>query len=106
MKQVQKIEPKLNHSINSGMVTLTKDQWLGVCLDDYLFKLCGTDRVVWLPKSAVKPSPCCDHAFEVYIAYEDKYCCARILITNSIRMCLVDQQQIIGSQLLAYFNNE
>ncbi|TDR23582.1 hypothetical protein [Marinicella litoralis] len=85
-------------------VTLCKDQWLGECLDDYLFKLCGTDQVVWIPKDLLHDSSFNEHAFEAYISSDDIYCCARITISNSIRMCLVDQHQITGSQLMPYLN--
>lgn len=110
MKQAHNITPihdcnKLSNSseYNSyDTVTMSKDQWLGECLDDYLFKLCGTDQVVWIPKNKLRPSPFDHHAFEASISFDEMYCCARLTISNSIRMCLVGQHQVKGSQLLPY----
>ncbi len=110
MKHAQNITPILgsSHLGDQGTfnypktVTMSKDQWLGECLDDYLFKLCGTDQVVWIPKDRLKSSPCDEHAFEALISCDEMYCCARLTISNSIRMCLVGQHQVKGSQLFLY----
>lgn len=101
MKQVQNITPTLECE-HFNTVTLCKDQWLGECLDDYLFKLCGTDQVVWIPKDILRISDINEQTFEVFISNDDIYCCARITISNSIRMCLVDQHQVKGSLLISY----
>ncbi len=86
---------------NFKTVNISKDQWLGECLDDYLFKLRGIDQVVWIPKEFLRPSPE-DHAFTACIFSEDMYCCARLTISNCIRMCLVGQHQVKGCHLLSY----
>ena len=83
-------------------IIMSKDQWLGACLDDYLFKLYGTDQVVWLPKDKLKSATFNDRAFEANIACDEMYCCANLIISNTIRMCLVDQHQVKGSQLIPY----
>lgn len=83
-------------------VVLNKDQWLGECLDDYLFKLCGTDQVVWIPIECIRQTDQWDHAFVARIDPQALFSCARIMISNTIRMCLVDQHQVNGQQLLPY----
>ncbi len=83
-------------------VIMSKDQWLGECLDDFLFKLCGTDQVVWIPKHMLQHSPTIANAFVVLIGSDQLYCCAKLMLSNTIRMCLIDQHQINGFQLLPF----
>ena len=90
---------------NSKNVRLNKDQWLGECLNDYLFKLCGTDQVVWIPKEILQQCSSDVHAFEACIDFKALYCCAKLSISNTIRMCLIDQHQVKGSQLMAFLVN-
>ncbi|WP_223786689.1 hypothetical protein [Marinicella meishanensis] len=92
----------LNRENASSTVILSKDQWLGACLDDYLFKLCGTDQVVWIPVASIRHAAQWDHAFAAEIDPDTQYSCARITISNPIRLCLIDQHQVTGEQLLPF----
>ncbi|MCX7553402.1 hypothetical protein OS175_05885 [Marinicella sp. S1101] len=83
-------------------VVLNKDQWLGECLDDYLFKLCGTDQVVWIPCKYICHSERLNHSFEVHIPPDEAFSCAKIVISNAIRICLIKQHLVKGSQLLPF----
>ncbi len=96
--------PEFKNSVEQmyASVILNKDQWLGECLDDYLFKLCGTDQVVWIPSKYIHHSDKLIHAFEACIPLGQEYCCASLVISNTIRMCLIDQHPVQGQQLLPY----
>ena len=102
VKTMYRVDANKNHQteLDFQTVYINKDQWLGICLDDCLFKLCGTDQVVWVPQNAVQLSQRVSNAFEVKISLDGSFCCAKIVISNSIRMCLVDQHQVRGSKLI------
>jgi hypothetical protein len=104
VKTTYQVDVIKNHQteLDFQTVHINKDQWLGTCLDDCLFKLCGTDQVVWVPQNTVQLSQRISNAFEVKISLDGSFCCAKIVISNSIRMCLVDQHQVRGFELINY----
>lgn len=71
-------------------------------MGDYLFKLCGTDEVIWIPEDSIKHATFNDHAFEITFHESDEFSCAKMTISNSIRMWLVDHHQVEGSHVLDY----
>ncbi|MFC3194153.1 hypothetical protein ACFODZ_07860 [Marinicella sediminis] len=84
---------------------ISMDMYLGQCLDDFLFKLHGTDQLVWIPQEAVNTSPKEDNRYLITLQRKSMYCCARINISNTIRMCLVDQHRVSGTDLLNYMQS-
>jgi hypothetical protein len=82
------------------------DMLLGHSLDEFLFKLCGTDQVVWIPEYAVSTRHLSPDHYLISIDTEASYCCARITISNTIRMCLTDQHQVSGRALMPYLCND
>ena len=85
---------------------ISMDFFLGTVLDDYLFKLRGTDQLVWIPHHEVQASPGMNHCFELNLDLKRRYCCARLMISNPIRMCLFDQHQVKGKDLIPYLMHE
>lgn len=97
---ISSLSVKANQLIHT--VVISKDFWLGEWLDDYLFKLCGTDEVIWIPKENIRHASHVHNAFEIQINENDMFSCARLTVSNCIRMWLVNQHQVRGKQVLPY----
>ncbi|MCB1581766.1 MAG: hypothetical protein R3E90_07385 [Marinicella sp.] len=91
-----------NHPANQQTIIISKDLWMGESEGEYLFKLCGTDEVVWIPGEMVQTSYAHAHAFEVNFTENAVFSCAKIMISNFIRLCLIKQHQVSGKQILPF----
>ena len=100
-------QPLKQHSPNKHLpltqtVIISKDLWMGESEGEYLFKLCGTDEVVWIPSEMVQTSYAHAHAFEIRLTEDAVFSCAKIMISNFIRLCLIKQHQVSGKQILPF----
>ena len=99
-------QPTIRLQTKHIQLYISMDFFLGTVLDDYLFKLRGTDQLVWIPRHEVNPAGDKPHSFVLRLEAEALYCCARLMISNPIRMCLFDQHQVKGSNLIPYLGHE
>lgn len=83
-------------------VIISKDLWMGESDGEHLFKLCGTDEVVWIPDEMIQTSYAHTNAFAINFADDTVFSCAKIMISNYIRLCLIKQHQVSGKQILPF----
>ena len=62
--------------------------------------------MVWIPQHQVAVAPFIAHSYVLRLNPDNMYSCARMVISNPIRMGLIAQHQVKGKDLMPYLRHE
>ena len=97
------IHTKLKHGPYYHTLHISQDLLIAKSDDESLFKLPGTDEVVWIPNEMINDHSTKFGTVEIAFSDQDLFSCAKMVVSNFIRMCLVKQHQVPGQQIINHF---